>query len=247
MIHGRILLWYLPYIYGQHRVVSFHRTTFLDKIIKPAYLWPGATEHGSNDSPTRLGSAHERPEQGPWNLAKCRLFSSSGWWSLRARSSELFPRLVSTAMWCEPNQFLARLGTNHFPKPQQLTDYLYVSASLRTPSVGDFLNATESIDVISNAITALVAPDNTMLVWPPSISSKMVSTCMMAMQFWTGGSRYGLGSQWLWTGLHLSIETWEEHPTTLTYCLVQAPTMPAAWRFQIWEPSYCTSLGLQLL
>lgn len=56
------------------------------------------------------------------------------------------------------NQFLVRLGTNHCPKSQQLADYLYVSASLRTPSAGDFLKVTESIDVITNAVTALVAP-----------------------------------------------------------------------------------------
>jgi len=37
-VHGRILLWYLPDIYSQRRVVSFHWTMFFDKIIKPAYL-----------------------------------------------------------------------------------------------------------------------------------------------------------------------------------------------------------------
>jgi hypothetical protein len=56
------------------------------------------------------------------------------------------------------NQFVVRLGANLFQNSQQLDDYLYVSASLRTDSAANFLRVTESIDVISNAITALVAP-----------------------------------------------------------------------------------------
>ena len=56
------------------------------------------------------------------------------------------------------NQLLVRLGSNPFQNSQQLEDFLYVSASLRTDSAAEFLKATESVDVISNAITALVAP-----------------------------------------------------------------------------------------
>jgi hypothetical protein len=56
------------------------------------------------------------------------------------------------------NQFLVGLGTSLFLNSQQLEDYLYVSASLKTPLAVDFLKATISIDVISNAITALVVP-----------------------------------------------------------------------------------------
>ena len=56
------------------------------------------------------------------------------------------------------NKFLVRLGTNLFQNSQQLEDYLYISASLRTDSAASFLRMTEPIDVISNAIMALVAP-----------------------------------------------------------------------------------------
>ncbi len=49
-------------------------------------------------------------------------------------------------------------AANLVPKSQQLKDHLYISTSLKTEPAASFLRATASVDVISNAITALVAP-----------------------------------------------------------------------------------------
>ncbi len=49
-------------------------------------------------------------------------------------------------------------AANLVPKSQQLKDHLYVSTSLKTEPAASFLRATASVDVISNAIMALVAP-----------------------------------------------------------------------------------------